>query len=169
MNISYLLIGGNEGDREQRLKEARTQIAAAAGPIRNTSSLYETAPWGNPHQGWFLNQALRLETGLDATDLMKTLLAIEEKMGRKRTEKYGARSIDIDMLFFNDAIINEPGLTIPHPEIPNRRFVLVPMDEIAASYVHPVYDRTIRELLGTCTDPLQVKRIGIPHQGKNKA
>ena len=166
MNISYLLIGGNEGDRESRLAEARAQIAAVA-LIRKTSSLYETEPWGNAEQGWFLNQALEIATDNEAGPLMKTLLDIEEKMGRRRLEKYGSRSIDIDMLFFNDSIIKEPGLTIPHPEIPNRRFVLAPMDEIAASHVHPVSGRTIKDLLGACTDPLQVKRV--PHQGKNKA
>lgn len=169
MNNSYLLIGGNEGNRQRRLEEARIQIAAAAGQIRMTSSLYETAPWGNPDQPWYLNQALQVETALDATALMKAVLGIEEKMGRKRTEKYGARSIDIDILFFNDAIISGPGLTIPHPEIPNRRFVLEPMNEIAASYVHPATGRTIREMLEATADPLQVKRIGILHQGKNKA
>jgi 2-amino-4-hydroxy-6-hydroxymethyldihydropteridine diphosphokinase len=168
MNISYLLIGGNEGDRESRLEEARTQIAAVA-QIRKASSLYETEPWGNADQRWFLNQALEIAPGCGAAQLMKTFLGIEEKMGRKRLVKYGSRSIDIDILFFNDAIINEPGLTIPHPEIPNRRFVLQPMDEIAASFVHPVYGRTIGELLGACSDPLQVKRFAILHTGKNKA
>lgn len=166
MNISYLLIGGNEGDREGRLAEARAQIAAVA-LIRKTSSVYETEPWGNTDQEWFLNQALQIATDSDAAPLMSTLLDIEEKMGRRRVEKYGSRLIDIDILFFNDSIIHEPGLTIPHPEIPNRRFVLTPMDEIAASHIHPVSGRTVRQLLGACTDPLQVKRV--PNPGKNKA
>jgi 2-amino-4-hydroxy-6-hydroxymethyldihydropteridine diphosphokinase len=158
MNISYLLIGGNEGDREGRLAEARAHITATAGPIRKTSSLYETAPWGHPDQGWFLNQALLLETGFDAARLMKTLLDIEEKMGRRRLEKYGPRLIDIDILFFNDAILREPGLIIPHPEIPNRRFVLVPLQEIAPFYIHPVLGLSVQELLHACTDPLEVKQ-----------
>ena len=159
MNISYLLIGGNEGDREARLEEARTHIRTAAGPIRKASSLYETAPWGNPDQRWFLNQVLQVETARDAAPLMSILLGIEERMGRKRTEKYGPRSIDIDMLFFNDATLREPGLIIPHPEIPNRRFVLEPLNEIASFYIHPILGLSVRELLQACTDPLEVKRL----------
>ena len=130
-----------------------------AGPIRKTSSLYETAPWGNPDQGWFLNQALQLETGCDAAPLMKILLDIEEKMGRKRLEKYGPRPIDIDILFFNDASLHVPGLIIPHPEIANRRFVLVPLQEIAPFYIHPMLGLSVQELLKACTDPLEVKRF----------
>jgi 2-amino-4-hydroxy-6-hydroxymethyldihydropteridine diphosphokinase len=163
MNISYLLIGGNEGDREARLAEAREQIAAAAGPIGKASSLYETEPWGNADQDWFLNQALQIATTAEPAALMKVLLGIEESMGRRRLEKYGSRSIDIDILFFNDAILSEPGLVIPHPEIPNRRFVLAPMDEIASTYIHPILRRTVRELLLACTDPLEVKRVGIQY------
>jgi len=90
---------------------------------------------------------------------MSILLGIEERMGRKRTEKYGPRSIDIDMLFFNDAILREPGLIIPHPEIPNRRFVLEPLNEIASFYIHPILGLSVQELLQACTDPLDVKRL----------
>jgi 2-amino-4-hydroxy-6-hydroxymethyldihydropteridine diphosphokinase len=159
MNISYLLIGGNQGDREAMLAEARTFISAAAGTIRQASSLYETAPWGKSDQGWFLNQALLVETEADAATLLMTLLQIEEKMGRKRAEKYGSRRIDIDILFFNDAILHRPELIIPHPEIANRRFVLEPLNEIAPDYIHPVLHRSVRELLVSCTDPLEVKKI----------
>jgi 2-amino-4-hydroxy-6-hydroxymethyldihydropteridine diphosphokinase len=159
MNISYLLIGGNQGDREAMLAEARTLISAAAGTIRKASSLYETAPWGKSDQGWFLNQALQVETEADPVTLLKTLLQIEEKMGRKRAEKYGSRRIDIDILFFNDAILRQPELVIPHPEIANRRFVLEPLNEIAPDYLHPVLHRSVRELLVSCTDPLEVKKI----------
>lgn len=159
MNISYLLIGGNQGDRSATLAAARAAIAATAGTIRNASGLYETAPWGNTDQGWFLNQALQLETGMDAPALLSVLLNIETKMGRTRSEKYGARIIDIDILFFNDATIHAPGLEIPHPEIQNRRFVLEPLNEIAPDYIHPVLKLSVRELLLACTDPLEVKRI----------
>ncbi len=159
MNISYLLIGGNEGDRIETLVTAGKQIEAAAGAIRRRSSLYETAPWGKTDQAYFLNQALQIETGLDARELIKMLLGIEEKMGRKRTEKYGSRIIDIDILFFNDAIIREPHLVIPHPEIQNRRFALAPLEEIAATYIHPVLGVSVRELLINCTDPLAVKKL----------
>jgi 2-amino-4-hydroxy-6-hydroxymethyldihydropteridine diphosphokinase len=160
MNISYLLIGGNEGDRAAHLTAAQENIALAAGSLLRSSSIYETAPWGKSDQADFFNQALELETPLDAPALMNVLLAIEEKMGRQRREKFGSRIIDIDILFFNDAIIREPGLIIPHPEIPNRRFVLAPMNEIAPSYQHPVLGRSVRELLAACTDPLAVIKIG---------
>ncbi|HEY4060874.1 MAG TPA: 2-amino-4-hydroxy-6-hydroxymethyldihydropteridine diphosphokinase [Puia sp.] len=159
MNISYLLIGGNEGDRSDHLRLAREHIAGVAGTLLRSSSLYETAPWGKPGQPDFLNQALELETALEAPVLMKRLLEIEEKMGRRRLEKYGSRIIDIDILFFNDAIIQEPGLVVPHPEIANRRFVLAPMDEIASFYRHPVLGLSVRELLAACKDPLDVKKI----------
>jgi len=159
MNISYLLIGGNEGDRIAQLAAARAGITAMAGSIRLSSSLYETAPWGRSDQPWYLNQALQVETKADAPSLMKTLLKIEEKIGRKRVEKYGPRVIDIDILFFNDAILDEPGLIIPHPEIANRRFVLEPLNEIASGYLHPILRLTVQELLLACTDPLEVKRF----------
>jgi len=158
MNRSYLLIGGNEGDRIAQLTTARAHISAAAGRLKRTSALYETAPWGKSDQPWFLNQALELETTQDATSLLGLLLGIEEKMGRRRSEKYGARLIDIDILFFNDAIIRGPGLVIPHPEIQNRRFVLTPLDDIASDHIHPVLGRSVRELLLACTDQLEVKR-----------
>jgi 2-amino-4-hydroxy-6-hydroxymethyldihydropteridine diphosphokinase len=158
MNRSYLLIGGNEGDRIAQLASASAHISVAAGMLKRTSAIYETAPWGKSDQGWFLNQALELETGHDAASLLELLLGIEEKMGRRRSEKYGARLIDIDILFFNDAIVREPGLVIPHPEIQNRRFVLAPLDDIASDYIHPILGRSVRELLLTCTDPLEVKR-----------
>jgi len=159
MNSSYLLIGGNEGDRQTALAEARTHLETAAGIIRQASPLYETAPWGRTDQPWFLNQALLLETPADAPTLLKTLLHIEENMGRKRLEKYGSRRIDIDILFFNDAIVRLPELVIPHPEIANRRFVLEPLCDIAPDYCHPVLHVTVRELLLACTDPLKVKKL----------
>jgi len=158
MNRSYLLIGGNEGDRIAQLASARAHISAAAGMLKRTSAIYETEPWGKSDQGWFLNQALELETEHDAASLLVLLLGIEEKMGRRRSEKYGARLIDIDILFFNDAIVREPGLVIPHPEIQNRRFVLAPLDDIASDHIHPVLRRSVRELLLACTDQLQVKK-----------
>ena len=159
MNTSYLLIGGNEGERTAQLAAARAAISATAGTIIRASALYETAPWGKSDQPWFLNQALQIETEKDAPTLLNGLLAIEADMGRKRLEKYGSRHIDIDILFFNDSILRTPGLTIPHPEIPNRRFVLEPLNEIAPQYIHPGLHRSVRELLLACTDPLEVKRI----------
>jgi 2-amino-4-hydroxy-6-hydroxymethyldihydropteridine diphosphokinase len=161
MNISYLLIGGNEGDRTGQLAVAREKIAAAAGSVVLASALYETAPWGKNDQADFLNQALKVETSLEAPALMDRLLSIEEQMGRRRLERYGSRLIDIDILFFNDAILQTPHLTLPHPEIQNRRFALAPMAEIASGYIHPVLKLSIEQLLASCIDPLAVKKLNI--------
>jgi 2-amino-4-hydroxy-6-hydroxymethyldihydropteridine diphosphokinase len=159
MNISYLLIGGNQGDRLARLTAARDHIKAAGGDIRHISAIYETAAWGKTDQPDFLNQALQVATSQDAPAWLLTLLGIEERMGRRREEKYGPRVIDIDILFFNNSIIHEPGLTIPHPEVQHRRFALTPLDEIAPFLIHPVLQKTIRQLLAECTDPLAVKQF----------
>ncbi len=159
MNKAYLLIGGNEGERMDELARACRKIIEFCGPLIRRSSLYETAAWGKTDQAAFLNQALLLETSLTAPSLMEMLLGIEEKMGRKRLEKYGPRIIDIDILFFNREIINLAGLVIPHPEIQNRRFALEPMNEIASSYIPPLLQKTILELLLECPDKLDVKKI----------
>ena len=159
MNISYLLIGGNQGERTAQLALAREKIAAAAGDLLCVSSLYETAAWGKTDQPDFLNQALELATSLEATELLGVLLDIELQMGRRRLEKYGSRIIDIDMLFFNDAIIRLPQLVIPHPEIQHRRFALAPMAEIAPLFKHPVLGQSIQELLAVCDDPLAVRKF----------
>ena len=159
MNISYLLIGGNEGDRAANLQQAVDHIEGSGCRILRTSSLYETAAWGKTDEAPFLNQALEIGTGLEAWPLMQVLLGIEQKMGRVRLERYGSRLIDIDILFFNDAIIDQPQLIIPHPQVQNRRFALAPMDEIAADYIHPVLGLSIAGLLAICPDPLEVKQL----------
>ncbi|HVW63085.1 MAG TPA: 2-amino-4-hydroxy-6-hydroxymethyldihydropteridine diphosphokinase [Puia sp.] len=159
MNIAYLLIGGNQGDRSAYLQETVRRIETPDARTIRQSSVYETAAWGKTDQPAFLNQALMLETSLDGPTLMRRMLTIEEQMGRVRTERYGARTIDIDMLFFNSAIIRLPELTIPHPEVARRRFALVPMDEIAPDYVHPLLGKTIHELLDQCPDKLEVKKL----------
>ena len=159
MNISYLLIGGNQGDRLARLATARKHIESAGGRILRASALYETAAWGITDQPDFVNQALEVATAQDAPAWLATLLGIEEKMGRRREAKYGPRIIDIDILFFNNSTIHLPQLIIPHPEIQNRRFALVPLEEIAPLLIHPELKVTIRELLAECTDPLAVKQL----------
>jgi 2-amino-4-hydroxy-6-hydroxymethyldihydropteridine diphosphokinase len=159
MNNVYLLIGGNLGNREGALAKACVLIGVQCGELINISSLYETEAWGKNDQPSFLNQALEIKTWLKPLQLMQQILNIEKQIGRIRQEKYGPRSIDIDILFFNDEIHKYPSLTVPHPEIQNRRFVLAPMNEIAPSLVHPVLKKTIAELLVDCPDHLPVIKL----------
>lgn len=156
MNNVYLLTGGNLGDRAANLQQAANLIEQSAGTLVTFSSIYETAAWGIIDQPSFLNQVLLLQTDYKPHDLLKKLLFIEEQMGRKRSVKFGPRIIDIDILFYNNQIIKSENLMIPHPEIQNRRFVLASLNEIASDFIHPIFNKTIRELLNVCNDPLQV-------------
>ena len=158
MNKAYLLTGGNLGERKENLRNARVQIALHCGDIVKSSSIYETAAWGKTDQPTFLNQVLELATVLNAEQLMKEILEIEKRLGRIRQEKYGPRIIDIDMLLFNNEIIDSSFLKLPHPEIQNRRFALIPLSEIAPNEIHPVFKKTIAELLKECPDQLEVKK-----------
>src|SRR5688500_5363303 len=138
MNNAYLLTGGNIGNRLANLKQAALTIEKRCGKITVTSSIYETAAWGKEDQQDFLNQVLLLETDFDAQQLIGIILQIEREMGRSRKEKNEPRVIDIDILFYNDAIINDLNLIVPHPQLQNRRFVLEPLNEIASEFVHPI-------------------------------
>jgi 2-amino-4-hydroxy-6-hydroxymethyldihydropteridine diphosphokinase len=160
MNKTYLLTGGNEGDRILHMQQARTNIELICGRILQISSLYETAPWGEKNQADFLNQVMLIETIQSPQSLLQAILSIEEKGGRKRTVKNAPRTIDIDILFYDSLILEEPGLTIPHPRIAERRFVLEPMNEISPDFRHPILGKTIQQLLLECTDELAVKKIG---------
>ncbi|HVY73821.1 MAG TPA: 2-amino-4-hydroxy-6-hydroxymethyldihydropteridine diphosphokinase [Puia sp.] len=159
MNRAYLLIGGNEGDRFLHLQEARANIEHICGVIEQVSSIYETAAWGKTDQPDFLNQALRLSTKLSARELLQANLDIESSMGRRRTVRNAPRIIDIDIIFFNSAIISEEDLQIPHPRMAERKFVLEPLNEIAPGFIHPLLHKPVRQLLAECTDPLEVKKI----------
>ncbi len=161
MNYAYLVTGGNMGDRERQLSHAARLLEERCGRIIDSSAIYETSPWGKTDQNDFLNQALVIETRLQARDLMKELLYIENLMGRNRKEKFGPRIIDIDIIFYNHEIINEPELVLPHPQMSKRRFVLEPLNEVAPAYIHPVFYKTVRELLDACEDALTVKKINI--------
>ena len=147
------------GQRDEQLAYAARLIEERCGTIIDRSSLYETAAWGKTDQNSFLNQALVLVTSLNARDLINEILYIENLMGRDRVEKYGPRIIDIDIIFFNHQIIREDGLTIPHPEMAKRRFVLEPLNQVIPAYIHPVYYKTVSELLERCDDKLPVKKI----------
>jgi len=159
MNTAFLLTGGNLGNRFKNLELAYKQIHQTCGQVISASSIYRTAAWGMYEQPDFYNQALQLQTFLSPDALMLALLSIEEKLGRKRTVKMGPRIIDIDILLMNDTVCNSSIVTIPHPHLQERRFALTPLAEIAANVVHPVFKKTINELLFECTDTLAVYKI----------
>jgi 2-amino-4-hydroxy-6-hydroxymethyldihydropteridine diphosphokinase len=159
MNKTYLLTGGNEGDRYLYMQQARANIELICGQVLQVSSMYETAPWGNTDQADYLNQVLIVETILSPESLLQAIFSIEEKGGRKRTVKNAPRTIDIDILFYNHDVIEKPGLSIPHPRIADRRFVLEPLNEISPGFLHPVFEKTIHQLLLECKDELAVKKI----------
>ena len=159
INKAYLLTGGNVGNRLIYLQQAVDLLGKSVGNVAKVSPVYETAAWGNTDQGAFLNQALELLTSLTPQELMSGLLKIEEQLGRKRSEKYGPRIIDIDILLFNDEVFRSPDLIIPHEQLQNRRFALKPLSDIAGGLVHPVFKKSIDQLLAECPDTLQVKQL----------
>ena len=154
MNKAYLLIGGNMGDRLANLENARRAIQEQVGAILSSSSIYETAAWGMQDQPAFLNQALLIDTSFEAIELLENLLKIEKAMGRIRNQPLGPRTIDLDIIFFNDQILDTENLTIPHPHMQKRNFVLTPLNEIAPDYIHPIFKKSINQLLMDCTDQL---------------
>lgn len=157
MNWAILLTGGNIGDRQMYLQRAKEAIALNCGKLIKASSVYQTEAWGKRNQNSFYNQALAIETSLSAPELLHAVLEVEKTLGRVREEKYGPRTIDIDIIFFNDAIIHIPHLTIPHPEVQNRRFALQCLAEIIPGYVHPQLRKSVEKLLEECEDPLQAR------------
>ena len=159
MNKIYLQLGSNMGNSLEKLAEARKGISKQIGKIKRESQIYQTAAWGKSDQPDFLNQVIMVETDLAAPDTIQTLLSIEKTMGRIRTLKNAPRTIDIDILFFNKETITQPDLVVPHQQIPNRRFVLIPLNELAANFIHPVLNKTIHQLLRDCKDKLAVKKI----------
>ena len=146
MNLVYLSLGSNIGDREAHLREAIAQLGAV-GRVTAISSIYETEPVEFTRQSNFLNCAVALETNLPPSDLMSRLLDIERTLGRERIQRKGPRTIDIDVLLCGDLVLESANLTIPHPAMAQRRFVLEPLAEIAPEVVHPVAKKTIRQLL----------------------
>ena len=156
MHIIYLLLGGNIGDRIATLQQAQALINVHIGNILKPSELYETAAWGVENQPNFINQVISVETTRSPEEVLKQIHFIEKALGRTRHQKWHARTIDIDILFYNREIINTKDLTIPHPFIQERRFTLVPLQEIAPDFIHPTLNVTITELLEDCNDSLPV-------------
>ena len=147
------------GNSKSRLIKATLQIEKNIGNVTRQSSLYATAAWGNTKQPDFLNQVIFVETKLSALQTMQTIISIEKKMGRIRTLKNAPRIIDIDILFFNKEIIEMDHLIIPHPQIQNRRFVLVPLNQLSPKLMHPVLKKSVHQLLVHCADKLNVKKF----------
>lgn len=145
-NLTYLSLGSNLGDRESHLREAIGRLHSV-GQVQRVSSLYQTQPVEFTDQPWFLNCAISLETTSTPVQLMQQLLEIEKAMGRQRVQKKGPRIIDIDILLFGDEVVNTPEVTIPHPGMPYRRFVLEPLAEIAPEVRHPRLQKSVRDLL----------------------
>lgn len=162
LSNAYLLAGGNLGQRAANLQTVRETLEALAGRIAAASPVYETAAWGMDGPA-FLNQALHLQTALSAQELLALALEIEQRMGRLREQGagYQNRSMDIDILLFDNAVISSEALTVPHPRMAERRFVLQPLADIAAELVHPVTGQSIAEMLRTCPDSLQVQPYNI--------
>lgn len=155
----YLLLGANLNDRAQALRRATSLIAERVGKVIQQSALYETAPWGIIDQPAFLNQVLAVNTTLQPEAVLAKTQKIEQELGRIRHEKWGTRTIDIDILYYGTLVMQTETLTIPHPYLHQRRFTLVPLAEIAPDFKHPVLMKTTVNLLAECTDAGEVVAV----------
>jgi deoxyguanosine kinase len=158
MSIAYLLSGSNLGNRWENLCNAAAAIRRLEVKVEQLSPVYESPAWGFDHPEAFLNQAIKLTTSLSPDDLLKCILEIENQLGRKRSAGgYEARTIDIDILFYDDRIINSNDLIIPHPRLHLRKFALVPISTIDNDLIHPGFNKSIGQLLKECQDQSQIQ------------
>lgn len=155
----YLLLGSNLGQREEYISQAVNLINQCVGEVQLVSSYYETASWGKQDQPDFINQAIFLKTILTPDQLLSAILDIEKQFGRERGIKWGSRTIDIDIMFYADMIIEQSDLVVPHPYLHERAFALFPLAEIAPDHVHPSFNKSISELCSAVDDSLSVKKI----------
>ncbi len=157
---AFIGLGTNLGNREENLKKAIENIITSVGEVISSSGIYVTEPWGFRSEDHFLNMVILINTRLKAVDLLKQILKIEMQMGRVRgAEKYSSRVIDIDILLYGNEIINKQYLKVPHPMIQERKFVLIPLCDIAAEMIHPVLKKTFAALLKECRDESVVKKV----------
>jgi 2-amino-4-hydroxy-6-hydroxymethyldihydropteridine diphosphokinase len=158
-HILYLLLGCNLGNKKKQIYEALDLIPEMIGQVKKLSSFYQTEPWGFSSEEFFLNIALQTLTFLSLEEVMQKIDEIEKMFGRERSgSTYSSRTMDIDILFYDDLVLDQDILKIPHPRLQDRRFVLVPLNEIAHELIHPVFRKTIGELLQDCTDTKDVRK-----------
>ena len=160
-NKVFLQLGSNMGGREEYLQNAYKLLAEEIGTIQKESKIYESVPWGAENQNDFLNQVLEIKSEFSAEEVLEKVLQIEDKIGRIRNEKWGERIIDIDILFYNDLIVEKEGICIPHIHLQSRKFVLIPLHEITPNFVHPKYNKTIGKLLSECKDTESVEAYAV--------
>ena len=158
MSIAYISLGSNLQDRAGNINES-LHLLSNLGNIRinRKSSIYETEPVGGPPQGYFLNQVIEIELNFTPEELISRLLAIEEKLGRRKGEKWGPRQIDLDLLLFDDLVLKKPDLEVPHPYLSKRRFILVPLAEINPELIHPLLKKKIKDILKDLKDKKEVR------------
>lgn len=160
MDGVYLLLGTNLGDRMANLNKALLEISSRIGRVRKQSSVYETDAWGKTDQAAFLNMVVSVDTLLSPLQILEQISLIEQAIGRVRVEKWRERVIDIDLLYHGSLVVDLPNLQVPHPEIARRRFTLVPLNEIASEFMHPIFLKTQHQLLAVCEDTLSVRNVG---------
>ena len=161
MNTVYLQLGSNLGDRERLIKNAIQKISEYVGLVNMCSHIYESMPWRVEGQENYLNQIIEVKTSFSAEKILVSVLQIENDLGRVRVEKWGERLIDIDIIFFNDDIIETSDLCIPHKHMHERNFVLIPLNEIAPDFIHPKYNKTVSELLNDSKDTEKVNEYTV--------